>query len=181
MEVTEHEGAVFAAEVHAVSLTEREGLAGFAGFLLAHPGAVAIGLETVFPDLPERVAIDISLVVLAANGGASRYTAINQNGGYGDTCGTLIEMVTDASFVCPQVAFAGIGDVPSGFAFGDDEVHERLELRIGEQQFRILGCTSHRIDAEDTPVAHAERPEHVADSRQVVDSTLVDAGDDVPC
>ncbi len=71
MEVAEHEGAVFAAEVHAVTLTEREGLAGFAGFLFAHPGAVAIGLEAVFPDLPERVAIDISLVVLATNGGAS--------------------------------------------------------------------------------------------------------------
>ena len=52
MEVAEHEGAVFAAEVHAVTLAEREGLAGFAGFLLAHPGAVAIGLEAVFPDLP---------------------------------------------------------------------------------------------------------------------------------
>lgn len=89
-------------------------------------------------------------------------------------------MVTDATFVCPQIAFAGIRDVPSGFAFGDDEVHERLELRIGEQQFGILGRTSHRIDAEDTPVAHAERPEHVADSRQVVDGALVDASDDVP-
>ena len=35
--MTEHEGAVFAAEVHAVTLAEREGLAGLAGFLFAHP------------------------------------------------------------------------------------------------------------------------------------------------
>ena len=69
--MTEHEGAVFAAEVHAVTLAEREGLAGLAGFRLTHPGAVAVGLEAVFPDLPERVAIDITLVVLAADRGAS--------------------------------------------------------------------------------------------------------------
>ena len=68
--------------MHAVSFAEGEGFAVFARFELAHPRAVAIGFKTMFPDLPERVAVDIALIVLAANGGTGRDRTVDEDRGY---------------------------------------------------------------------------------------------------
>ena len=99
VKVAEHEGSVFPTEVHAVSFAERPGFAVFAGFDLPHPRAVSIGLEAVFPNGPEGVLVDVSLVVFAADGSAGRDGTVDEDGSDGDTCGTLVEMVTYASLV----------------------------------------------------------------------------------
>ena len=178
--MAEHEGSVLPAEVHAVSFAVRPCFAVFAGFELPHPRAVTVGLEAVFPDRPERVAVDVSLVVFAADGGAGRDGTVDKNGSDGDTCGTLIQVVPDTPLVGAQITFAGIRDMPPCFALGDNIIHEVLELLVGQQEFGIGGCAAHRVDAEDTPIPHAERPEHLTDLRQVVYRALIDAGDDIP-
>ena len=154
--MAEHEGAVLPTEVHAVSFAERPCFAVFAGFELPHPRAVSIGLEAVFPDGPEGVLVDVSLVVFAADGGAGRDGAVDEDGSDGDTCGALVEMVTYASLVGAQITFAGIRHMPPCFALGSNIIHEVLELLVSQQKFGIRGCATHRVDSEDTPVSHAE-------------------------
>ena len=68
----------------------------------------------------------------------------------------------------------------SGLAFGYDEIHQLPELLIRQQQFGIVGRTPHRVDTEEPPIANTHAPEQIADSRQVVDRALVDAGYYVP-
>ena len=65
--MADHERAVFTAKVHAVPFAEPESISVFAGLQLLHPRAVPVWLETIFPDLPEGVAVDIALVVLATD------------------------------------------------------------------------------------------------------------------
>lgn len=154
--MTEHQGTVFAPEVHAVSFAEGEGFAVLTGCGLFHPSAVSIGFKTMFPYLPERITIDVSLVVFAADGRASRDRAVDEDGSDRDACGTVVKMVTYTSFVGTEVAFAGIGDMPSGFTLGDDEVHEGAELGVREEEFGVGGGSTHGINAEDSPIAHAE-------------------------
>ena len=69
--------------------------------------------------------------------------------------------------------------MPPCFALGGNIIHEVLELFVSQQKFGIGGCTTHRVDAEDTPVSHAERPEHLTDLGQVVYRALIDASDDI--
>ena len=158
MEVAEHEAAVFPSEVHAVAFAESEGFAIFAGFHPFHPCPVSVGFELLFPDAPEGVAVYIALVVLPANAGARGDTAVNEYRGDAETCCTLVEVIADLSFVLTEIALAAIRHMSSGFALGLDEVHELFELRIGQYQFGVLGCSTHRVDAEDAPIAYAEAP-----------------------
>ena len=90
VKVAEHEGAVLATQVHAVSFAERPCFAVFARLGLLHPRAVTVRFEAVFPDVPERVLVDISLVVFAADGGAGRDRTVDEDGSDGNTCGTLV-------------------------------------------------------------------------------------------
>ena len=179
VEMAEHEGSVLPAEVHAVSFAVRPCFAVFAGFELPHPRAVSVGLEAVFPYGPEGVAVDVSLVVFAADGGAGRDGTVDEDGSDGDTGGTLIQVVPDAPLVGAEITFAGIRDMPPCFALGGNIIHEVLELFVGQQEFGIRSRAAHRVDAEDTPVSHAERPKHLTDLGQVVYRALVDASDDV--
>ena len=156
--MAEHERAVFAAEVHTVSFAERENLAVLAWFDVPHPRAVAVGLEAIFPHLPERIPIDVPLIVFAADGGAGRDRAVDEDGRHADTCGALVEMVTDATFVGSEVAFAGIRDMTSRFAFSGNEIHQVAELVVIKQQLGIGGSPPHRVDAEHAPVANAQTP-----------------------
>ena len=106
--MTEHQTAVFAAKMHAVAFAEVEGFAVLAWFKFAHPTAVAIGFEAVLPDLPERVFVDVALIVFAANTGAGGYTAVDEDGGHAQSGCTLVQMVTHLAFVSAQVTLAGV-------------------------------------------------------------------------
>ena len=99
LQVTKHQAAVFPAKMHPVTLTVCPGLAVLAGLEFVHPTPVAVVLETVFPDLPEGVLIDITLIILAAYGGTGGYRTVNQDRGNADTGGTLVQMIPHTSFV----------------------------------------------------------------------------------
>ena len=77
--MAKHERTVFASKVHAVSFAEGPRFAILAGFGLLHPCAIAVRFEAVFPDGPEGIAVDITLVILAADGGARRDRAIYED------------------------------------------------------------------------------------------------------
>ena len=68
LDVTEEEFAFTIAQMHAVSLTIAEEVAVGTG-TCAHPFAVAIGLEAVFPHIHEVVLVDVALVVVATDAG----------------------------------------------------------------------------------------------------------------
>ena len=69
--MTEHQFAVFSAEVHAATLAVAEEFTVVARCKFAHPLTIAVWLEAVLPHIPEIVVVDIALVVLATHTGAS--------------------------------------------------------------------------------------------------------------
>ena len=77
--MAKHERTVFTAKVHTVAFAEGPRLTTLAGFGLLHPCAVAVRFEAVFPDGPEGIAVYIPLVILAADGGARRDRAVNED------------------------------------------------------------------------------------------------------
>jgi hypothetical protein len=91
--VTKHEGAVFAAEMHTSTLAITKELAVLARLFLFHPLSVTVIHKAVLPYLPKVIRINVTLVELAPNTGASRYTTINQDRGYTHARSTMEEMV----------------------------------------------------------------------------------------
>ena len=91
--MTEHERAVFSAEVHAPTLAVAEELAVFAWLQLLHPFAIAVWFEAIFPDIPKIILIDIALIVLTSDTRACRNTSVNQNTCYTHACGAMEQMV----------------------------------------------------------------------------------------
>ena len=61
-----------------------------------------------------------------------------------------------------------------------DELHHLHELFVGQFQVGLVGGSTEGKHGEKTPAADAQGDEVVAELRQVIDVTLVDAGDDVP-
>ena len=66
-----HHVAIVIAQMEAITLTIAEHVA-LGTLALPHPLAVPIQFETVVPHIPEAVAIDVSLVIVAAYAQASR-------------------------------------------------------------------------------------------------------------
>lgn len=99
VEMAEHEGAVFAAEVHATAFAVAEQTTVIARREPTHPCAIAIGHETVLPYIPEVIAVDIALIVLATNAGACRYTTVDEDRCDADTCRAVEEMIAHIAFV----------------------------------------------------------------------------------
>ena len=121
------------AEVHAVAFAIAEERAGLTGSGAAHPVAIAIGDEAVFPDRPEGVIIYISLIVFATDRGASGYGPVDKDGGGSDTRSAEIEVVAYAPLVVPEESLAAIGDMASRLPLGGDEVEYLSPLFGGEQ------------------------------------------------
>ena len=99
VEVAKHQATIFAPHVHAITFTEIEGFAVVAGFKFSHPTAVAVGLEAIFPNLPERVLVDVPLIVFASYARACRNTAIDENGCNAESGCTVVEIVANLAFV----------------------------------------------------------------------------------
>ena len=72
------QSAVFVSKVHAIALTIFKHLALLARTGL-HPFAIAIQSETVVPDIPETVGIDIALAVITADAQTARYSSVAQH------------------------------------------------------------------------------------------------------
>lgn len=99
VEMAEHEGTVFAAEVHATTFAVAEQTAVAARREPTHPCAIAIGHETMLPHVPKVIVVDIALIVLATNAGACRYAAVDEDRCDADTCRAVEEMIAHIAFV----------------------------------------------------------------------------------
>ena len=109
MDVAEEEVTLVVAKVHAVALAVAEEVAVGTG-AGAHPFAVAVGLEAVFPHVHEVVLIDVALMVVATNAGAGGDGTIDEDGTNGDACLTGVEVVAHFAFVVAEKTFAAVGD-----------------------------------------------------------------------
>lgn len=76
--------------------------------LCLRPLAVAKGLKSILPYIPEAIAVDIALCVVATHAGAARDVAINADRGYGNASIAHIEVVAHLSLVATQEALAGV-------------------------------------------------------------------------
>ena len=99
MQMAEHQTAVFTPQMHTVAFAESEGFAVFTGFHLLHPCPVTVGLELLFPYAPERVFIDIPLIVFAADTGAGGDMAVYQYRSHRHPRCTLVEVIAHLAFV----------------------------------------------------------------------------------
>ena len=131
--VTEHQFAVFAAEVHASTFAVAEEFAVVARCEFAHPLAVAVGLKAIFPNVPEIVVVDITLIVFATHTGACRDATIYKDAGYTHACGAVEKVVADLHLIIRHKALAGIGDMQAFFALLADIIEHLTVLLRGEQ------------------------------------------------
>ena len=84
-------------------------------FVLFHPRPIPVGLELVCPNLPEIIFIDISLMVVRADAGASGDGSVNQDRADSHSCLAREEMVPDIAFVVPKEALTTITGVNAAF------------------------------------------------------------------
>src|SRR5574344_193910 len=179
--MTLHEMSFLISQVHSPTLAVAEHLAGRAGFGLLHPGTVAVGLEAVFPHIPEVLLIDIALIVFATDAGASGDTAINEHRSHTNACGTMVEVVAHLALISTQKAFTSVGGM-NAFVLTTlyDEVEHLVKPLVGDEQVWMLLGTPGREDGEETPIAHACLVERVTELRKVVDIAVVHTSDHIP-
>ena len=148
---------------------------------LACPAAVAVGLEAVFPHVPQVVAVDVALVHVAADAGAAGDGSVAEYGGHFDAGSAIVVLVAHAAFVVTQVAFAGVACFDeSFFAHSFDEVEHSGELPVVEAQFGVVGCSAHGEDGEEAPPFYSEGEDVAVELVELVVVARIDAGDDVP-
>jgi len=179
--VAEDEFAVIAAEVHATAEAVAPPLT-VGAFRIGglHPGAVAVRLETVLPDVDEVVCIDVALIIIGPYAAASRDRAVDSDRGDGEAGLAAEEMVTNLALVSAEEALAAVAGVNATlFAGLRDEVHETTETLRRELEVRVLGRAAYREDCEETPVLQAERDEVLFELIERLVVAVVDAGDHV--
>ena len=90
--------AILATQMHCAALAVAPNLA--AGtFILFHPAAVTVYLETAVPYLPEIIGMHVALVVVAAHAQTARYGAVIKDGGYAHTCNATEKVVTNHTLI----------------------------------------------------------------------------------
>lgn len=176
MQMAYQQFAFFVAQVHAVApaIAEIVARGTFAG---AHPFAVAVGEEAVFPYIHKFVLIDVALMIVGADAGARRDGAVYQYRADGDACLTTEQVVAHVSFVVAQEAFASVADADvSGLARALDEVQHPPELFGGELQFGIVRRPSYGEHGEEPPAFQPDADEVLFQFFQVRVIVLVHAG-----
>ena len=148
--------------MHAIAFAIPPDFAALARFHLVHPCAVTVLSESVFPNIPESVFVDVALVILASDAGAGGDAAVDEDGGNAQAGGALVEVVAYLRLVFAEKTFARVADVASCIAFVADEVEHLTKLFVGEQEFGVLCGSSHGVDAEHAPVLYSPGPQHLA-------------------
>ena len=98
VKMAEQQLLVVVIEVHTATFTVLEEItAGALAFL--SPRAVAIFLETVLPHIPKIVVVDVALMEIGADRGASRYRPVAQHRSHLDTGATMEEIVAHFTLV----------------------------------------------------------------------------------
>ena len=147
-----------------------------------HPFTVAINTELVLPNIPEALLIDVALVIVAADAEAARDGAVGKHRGDVDASTARIIVVAHVALILAEEAVAAIVGADAAFKAGLlDELHHLHELFVGEFEVRLTSGATEGKHREQTPAADTQGDKEVAELRQILDSTLVDAGDDVPC
>lgn len=168
------------AQMHAIALAIAPDLA-FVAFVGLHPSAVAVSFEAVLPHFIEVVGIDIALMVVAADAQASRDGAIGEYRSDADACVAAEETRTRFTFEAAKESVTAVVGDDLAFQTGlCDELEHLDELLVRELQFRVVGGTSKGEHCEEPPFRYAQSDEEIAELGQIVDGTLVHAGDDVP-
>ena len=159
--------AVIAVQVHAAAQAVAEHPA-VGTRTPPRPLAVAEGLETVLPHIPEVVAVDVALVEVGADRRAARNGAVDTDRGDRHPRGTLVELVADLGLVAAEEPLAGIAGVDAPLAAGAaDELQHLAKLRIGHAQALVVFGPPHREDREQTPRLHPLGDEQVAERLQM--------------
>lgn len=179
-QVAKHQLALFVAQVHAVALAvAKEGAVGTQAFL--HPRAVAERTVAVVPHVHEVVAIDVSLMKITPDAGAGRQRAVYQDGSHAEPGVARVEMVAHPSLVAAEESLAAVAQVYASLASGQsDEFHQAGKFFARETEVGVQGGASGGKDGEDTPSAHAERNQKVAQFGQPGVVSTIDAGHHVP-
>ncbi len=178
-QVAEEESAIVVAQVHAATLAVAPHVAVGTGSGL-FPRTVAEQLETVLPDIPEIVAVDIALMVVGTDAAASRDASVVEHGAYGDTGLAEEGTVAHVELMMTEESLAAVFGFYAGFAPGLlDEIHQLVEVFVSELQFGILCRASDRKDGDEPPLAHTLGDEKFLQLGNLVEIVLGDAGDDV--
>ena len=177
--MAEEQATVTVAKMHTIAPTITEILA-VGTFVLAHPFAVAVGLEAIFPNFHEIVLIDVALMIVGTDAGAGGDAAINEHRPYAHTGLTGEEMVAHIALVVAQETLATIVHADASLLSGSlDEVEHAAELFVSESHLRIVGCSAYGEDTEDTPSAYPFADEIFLDVVEFRVVALVHTGDDV--
>ena len=102
-----HQLALVIPQMHTATTAELPHFALLA-LLRFSPLAVAEWLESILPYIPEAIAVDIALCIVAAHACAARDIAINANGGYRNASIAHIEVVAHLRLVTTEETLAGI-------------------------------------------------------------------------
>ena len=98
--------AFFVVEMHAVAAAVAEHLAVGAD-ALAGPAAVAVHFETIVPDRPEIVFVDVALVEFRTDARTGGDGTVGQDRGHRDTGLAVIERIAYFVFETTQKTLAG--------------------------------------------------------------------------
>lgn len=172
--------AVAVAKMHSITLTITPHLT-IGALVGLHPFSVAVNLELVLPNVPEAVAVDVALMVVAAYAEAARDRAIGQHRGDVDARAARVIMVAHFALVLAEEAVAAVvGAYLALQACCLDELHHLNELFITEFEVGLVDGTPKGKHREQTPAADAQGNKEVAELRQILDGALVDTSDDIP-
>ena len=118
--------------MHTATQTVAEHLA-VATLVAAGPLAVAEWFVALVPHLPEIVVVDVALIEIRANRGATRQRAIDTYRGGCNASRAVVERVAHLGFVTAQKAFTSVREVDSTLAAGaSDKLHHLAELFVRE-------------------------------------------------
>ena len=105
---------IFVIEVEAGALAVAPHLAVFT-LALPGPASIAHHLETVLPDVPEVVAVDVALVHVAADGGTAADGTVATYRGHLHAATAVEEIIADALLVRAEKPFASVTDLYQSF------------------------------------------------------------------
>ena len=146
-----------------------------------HPLMVAVDLELVLPHVPETVLIDVALVIVAADAEAARDGSVGQHRGHVDTSAAREIVVAHLALILAEEAVAAIvGADPAFQPCLTDELHHHHKLIVAELEVGLVGGAAERKHREQSPTTDAQGDKEISELRQILDSALVDAGDNVP-
>ena len=102
-----------------------------------HPIAVAVLFKAMYPHVPEVIAVDIALIILAPNARASRDMPVHQDTRHTDSSRTLVEIIPYLAFPIAQKTLARKTNLPILLPFAVNEPHQRFKFLLVQKEFGV--------------------------------------------